>query len=146
MTATVNLPMTPLAVAGAACAVLAAGTWLVSVVTRNYSQVDRLWSVAPPLYIGWFAAQAGFADPRLDLMTALTALWGVRLTYNFARKGGYRRGSEDYRWAILRARMGPVLFQLFNATFIASASRTDPAAAGAAGLGGARASDAARSA
>jgi steroid 5-alpha reductase family enzyme len=94
-------------------------TWLVSVVTGNSSQVDRLWSIAPPLYVGWFAAQAGFRDVRLDVMTALTALWGVRLTYNFARKGGYRAGSEDYRWPVLRRRMGPVLFQLFNATFIA---------------------------
>ena len=75
--------------AALACAALAAACWLLSVVTRNYSWVDRLWSIAPPLYVGWFAAQAGFADARLDLMTALSALWGARLTYNFARKGGY---------------------------------------------------------
>ena len=102
-----------------ACAAFAALCWLVSIVTRNCSQVDRLWSIAPPLYVAWFAWQAGFRDPRLDVMTALTALWGARLTYNFARKGGYRPGSEDYRWPVLRARMGPVLFQIFNATFIA---------------------------
>lgn len=29
-------------------------------------------------------------------------LWGVRLSLNFARKGGYS-GEEDYRWAIVRA-------------------------------------------
>jgi steroid 5-alpha reductase family enzyme len=90
-----------------------------SVLTGNYSQVDRLWSIAPALYAIGYAAGAHFADLRLDLIAALVTLWGARLTFNFARKGGYRRGHEDYRWPILRARMGPIAFQLFNATFIA---------------------------
>ncbi len=111
--------LSPLTVAEIACASLAALCWLVSIVTGNCSQVDRLWSIAPPLYVGWFASQAGFRDLRLDVMALLTALWGARLTYNFARKGGYAKGSEDYRWPVLRKRFGPVLFQLFNATFIA---------------------------
>jgi len=102
-----------------ACAGLAALTWLLSIVTRNYSQVDRLWSILPPVYLGYFASSARFADPRVDLMFGLALVWGARLTFNFWRKGGYRRGGEDYRWPILRARMGPVAFQLFNATFIA---------------------------
>lgn len=109
----------PLEVAALACAVFTAGCWLLSIVTRNYSQVDRFWSIAPPLYVTWFAAQAGFRDARLDLMAALTVLWGARLTYNFARKGGYRPGSEDYRWEAVRRQIGPVGFQLLNATFIA---------------------------
>lgn len=29
-------------------------------------------------------------------MAVLVTLWGARLTYNFARKGGYT-GMEDYR-------------------------------------------------
>jgi steroid 5-alpha reductase family enzyme len=110
----------PLQIAEIACAAFAGLCWLTSIVTGNCSQVDRLWSIAPPLYVGWFAAAAGFRDPRLDVMAALTALWGARLTYNFARKGGYRPGSEDYRWPVLRKRFGPLLFQVFNATFIAS--------------------------
>ncbi len=112
--------LSPLQCAELACALLAALCWLTSVLTGNCSQVDRLWSLAPPGYVIWFAARAGFRDPRLDTMAVLTALWGARLTYNFARKGGYRAGSEDYRWPVLRKRFGPVLFQLFNATFIAS--------------------------
>ena len=52
-------------------------------------------------------------------MAALVSLWGIRLTFNFARKGGYRRGGEDYRWLILRKRLGPLRFQLLNITFIA---------------------------
>jgi steroid 5-alpha reductase family enzyme len=109
----------PLHVAVLLCAGLTAGCWLLSIVTRNYSQVDRLWSLAPPLYALWFARCAGFDDARLDLMAALVTLWGARLTYNFARKGGYRPGNEDYRWLVVRRQVGPVGFQLLNATFIA---------------------------
>jgi steroid 5-alpha reductase family enzyme len=101
---------------------LCAGSMLVcyglSLLTGNYSQVDRLWSILPPIYVGIFAAQAGF-PPRLMLMTALTAAWGARLTFNFARKGGYRWASEDYRWPVLRKKLGATRFQLLNATFIA---------------------------
>lgn len=50
-------------------------------------------------------------------MAALVSIWGVRLTFNFARKGGYR-GVEDYRWAVLRASMRPWQFQIFNLFFI----------------------------
>jgi steroid 5-alpha reductase family enzyme len=102
-----------------ACAAASAICWLLSLATRNYSQVDRLWSIAPPLYVAWFASRAHFADARLNLMLALTVAWGLRLTYNFARKGGYRWSGEDYRWSALRERLGPARFQLLNATFIA---------------------------
>jgi steroid 5-alpha reductase family enzyme len=50
-------------------------------------------------------------------MAILVTLWGLRLTFNFARKGGYS-GMEDYRWAILRGRMKPWQFQIFNLLFI----------------------------
>jgi steroid 5-alpha reductase family enzyme len=112
-------PHDALACAAVACGAFAALCWLLSVATGNYSQVDRFWSIAPPLYVTWFAAQARFADARLDLMMALAIAWGARLTYNFARKGGYRAGSEDYRWPFLRERLGTLRFQALNATFIA---------------------------
>jgi steroid 5-alpha reductase family enzyme len=111
--------LSPLLVSVLACAALAALSWVTSLITGNCSQVDRLWSIAPPLYVVWFAAEAAFRDPRLDVMAVLTVLWGARLTYNFARKGGYRAGSEDYRWPVLRKRLGPFGFQVFNAIFIA---------------------------
>jgi steroid 5-alpha reductase family enzyme len=50
-------------------------------------------------------------------MAVLATLWGARLTYNFARKGGYS-GVEDYRWAVVRKAMRPWQFQLFNLFFI----------------------------
>jgi steroid 5-alpha reductase family enzyme len=109
----------PLVAAFVACAVLSAWCWLASVVTRDYSQVDRLWSILPVLYVFHFAARSGFAHPRLTAMTVLALLWGTRLTYNFARKGGYRAGGEDYRWPELQARLGSFRFQLFNLTFVA---------------------------
>jgi len=109
----------PLVTALWACCGLTLWCWSVSIATDDYSQVDRLWSILPVAYVVHFAAHAGFADARLGLMTVLVGLWGVRLTWNFARKGGYRRGGEDYRWPAVRRWLGPVGFQLLNATFIA---------------------------
>ncbi|KAA9154314.1 DUF1295 domain-containing protein [Amycolatopsis acidicola] len=93
-------------------------TWLVSVITREYSWVDRIWSIVPLVYLGIFAGDLGFSDARLNVMFVLGVLWGARLTFNFARKGGYARGGEDYRWAVLRERMAPWQYQLFNFFFI----------------------------
>ncbi len=100
-------------VAGAVCAF----TWIVSLVTKEHSWVDRLWSIVPVVYVWIFAAFAGFTDVRLIVMAALVTVWGARLTFNFARKGGYS-GTEDYRWAVLRARMTRPQFELFNIFFI----------------------------
>ena len=112
--------MSPLAAAVVACAALAALCWVLSLLTREHSWVDRVWSLAPVGYVAWFAAQTGFTDPRLVLMMILAAAWGARLTYNFARKGGYASGGEDYRWAVLRGMMPATLFQAFNLVFIAA--------------------------
>lgn len=101
------------------CAGFAVACQVVSMLTREHSWVDRLWSITPILYVGWFAISVDRVDPRLMLMAALVAAWGVRLTYNFARKGGYHFDGEDYRWPELRRRIGPVGFQFMNATFIA---------------------------
>jgi steroid 5-alpha reductase family enzyme len=93
--------------------------WVLSLITKEYSWVDRLWSITPPLFAIHFAGYASFDDPRLNLMATLTVLWGVRLTYNFVRKGGYKAGGEDYRWEEIKQKIGPVWFQVLNATFLA---------------------------
>ena len=93
-------------------------TWILSLVTGEHSWVDRIWSIVPVVYVWVFAAAAGLADARLDLMAALVTLWGIRLTFNFARKGGYAPGGEDYRWETLRGRMAKWQFALFNLFFI----------------------------
>lgn len=109
--------MAPLVVCLVICGAFTAATWAASVVTREYSWVDRIWSIAPVAYV-WVYAVAGGFDARAVLMAVLVTAWGIRLTFNYARKGGYRPGGEDYRWAVLRERMSPQAFQLFNLGFI----------------------------
>ena len=98
---------------------LAIACWLLSVITREYSWVDRIWSICPPVYCLIVAANSDFGSPRINIMTLLAVAWGVRLTFNFARRGGFRAGGEDYRWEAVRERLGPVKFQFLNATFVA---------------------------
>jgi len=90
---------------------------IASLVTNDHSWVDRSWSILPVIYVAVFAGWAHLRDPRLDAMGIVVLIWGARLTFNFARKGGYA-GVEDYRWAVLRSRMPRWQFQLFNLGFI----------------------------
>ena len=112
--------MTPLVLVLIVAAVTCAGCWIASLLTKDTSWVDRIWSIVPAVY-AWIFAIAGMLDGndpwRLLFMALLVTAWAVRLTFNFARKGGYT-GMEDYRWAILRGRMRPWQFQLFNLFFI----------------------------
>ena len=101
------------------CLVLAAAAWLASLITREVSWVDRLWSLCPPIYCLIVLVETGLDSMRINLMTVLVVLWGARLTYNFARKGGFKKGGEDYRWNHVRDKVGPVGFQILNVTFIA---------------------------
>ncbi|WEK60589.1 MAG: DUF1295 domain-containing protein [Candidatus Microbacterium colombiense] len=101
-------------------AIVSAACWLLSLITRDTSWVDRAWSIVPVVYVWIFAGGAfahGDGSARVVLMGVLATAWGARLTFNFARKGGYT-GMEDYRWAILRQRMKPWQFQVFNVLFI----------------------------
>lgn len=101
------------------CLVWSALIWVLSIVTREYSWIDRSWSVCPFIYCLMVAWDAGFQNPRVILMTVLIGLWSFRLTYNFARKGGYAPGGEDYRWKITQEKMSPFVFQVLNITFVA---------------------------
>lgn len=103
--------------------------FVVSELTGNYSQVDKLWSIIPMVYVWYVAAQRFSSDGALSepvvLMAILVTVWALRLTFNFGRRGGYHwipwRGEEDYRWSVLR--QNPVLqgrfrWGLFNLFFI----------------------------
>ena len=109
--------MTPLSVVALIAAGVCLFTWITSLITHEHSWVDRLWSIVPVVYVWVFAGFAGLGDVRLNVLAMLVTLWGARLTFNFARKGGYS-GTEDYRWPVLRARMKPWQFALFNLFFI----------------------------
>merc|ERR1712137_1149756 len=98
--------------------------WVLSLITGNCSQVDRLWSIVPFVYCWHFCVHAYLQDSewdvRLLVISGLTTCWGFRLTYNFYRKGGYNMKDEDYRWPALRKIINNrILFQLFNISFIA---------------------------
>ncbi len=81
--------------------------FIVGELTNNNSQMDKLWSILPEIYVWVIAIKSGM-QPRLVIMAILATLWGIRLTYNFAKKGAYKlkfwTGEEDYRWVILRER------------------------------------------
>jgi steroid 5-alpha reductase family enzyme len=112
--------MDPLSIVLVIAAITCAGCWVLSLVTKDTSWVDRIWSIVPVVYVWVFAIAAlaaGDDATRLLVMAALATAWGARLTFNFARKGGYA-GMEDYRWAILRRRMPRAWFQVFNLLFI----------------------------
>lgn len=99
-------------------------TFIVGQITGNNSQVDKLWSIVPAPY-AWYMTYKGGMDERMVLMSVLVTIWAARLTFNFARRGGYSwkfwAGEEDYRWEVLRKRPGfsnPFVWMLFNLLFI----------------------------
>ena len=103
---------------------VAAVCFIVGTITGNVSQVDKLWSIIPVVYV-WVVAARSHLPARMVLMAILATVWGARLTYNFSRMGGYSwrfwGGHEDYRWAYLR--QWPVLrtkagWTAFNLLFI----------------------------
>ena len=112
-------------------------TFVVSTVTKNYSQVDKLWSILPWIYTWILTLNCDGGSPtftfsisRPMLMSCVATIWGIRLTYNFHRRGGYNwpkvwTGEEDYRWKILQQGkfMLPILsnkyvWNIFNLIFI----------------------------
>ena len=92
--------------------------------SRNNSQMDKLWSVLPIAYV-WVIAALGEFRWRLIIIAVIVTLWGVRLTYNFAKKGAYSlkfwSGEEDYRWIYLRKQKGfenKFVWAIFDLLFI----------------------------
>lgn len=79
-----------------------------SVAYSNSSFYDAYWSVAPPLLALYFAtvASPGANELRAMIATVLTFVWGIRLTYNWAR-GWTGLTHEDFRYVDLRAKTGP---------------------------------------
>ena len=72
--------------------------FVIGEITRNNSQMDKLWSILPIAY-AWIVAIKGNFNFRLIIYAVIVTIWGVRLTINFARKGAYKlkfwEGEED---------------------------------------------------
>lgn len=101
--------------------------FIVGELSRNNSQVDKLWSIVPIYYVWHMTLLAPEISQRMLLMAALVTIWGARLTFNFARRGAYTlkfwAGEEDYRWEALRQRPGfnnKFIWGLFNLFFISA--------------------------
>jgi steroid 5-alpha reductase family enzyme len=92
----------PILVAAAADLVATLVVFGFSVGYNNSSLYDPYWSVAPlPIALYWAAA----SGPRQVLLLALIALWGARLTGNWAAR--WRGiGDEDFRYQEIRRRTG----------------------------------------
>ena len=87
------------------CGISMAYCFIVGEISRNNSQMDKLWSILQIAY-AWIVAVKSGMNLRVVVMAVLITIWGVRLTLNFAKKGAYSlkfwAGEEDYRWIILR--------------------------------------------
>ncbi|KAJ5174747.1 Protein of unknown function DUF1295 [Penicillium canariense] len=120
----VYLATNPLVSALTLCTVLAGLLFLAAEINRNYSQIDRFWSILPAVYnvhYATWARLAGIRTQTLDTIAVISVLWSLRLTFNYWRRGGYSIGSEDYRWQIVRSKVNnPFLFTIFDFTFIAA--------------------------
>ncbi|KAH9839676.1 Protein of unknown function (DUF1295) [Teratosphaeria destructans] len=96
---------------------------VLSEINKNYSQVDRVWSILPTVYHIHYAVWARLNDiptAKVDNVLAFSVVWSLRLTYNYWRKGGYEIGSEDYRWALIKEKIGQPWFFLLNVLFVSS--------------------------
>ncbi|KAI6042477.1 hypothetical protein EDC04DRAFT_2968016 [Pisolithus marmoratus] len=103
------------------CLSVTATTYILSLLTGNVSQVDKVWTFLPAIYTAYYAllplwppsapayfypytpdaiqkSISGSFSPRALLMMVLVV--------------------EDYRWTIFRQKVPPWLFQIFNLTFI----------------------------
>ncbi|MCQ2087623.1 MAG: DUF1295 domain-containing protein [Bacilli bacterium] len=98
--------------------------FIVGEISRNNSQMDKLWSILPIAY-SWVVMIKGEFKVRLIFVAIVATLWGCRLTYNFAKKGAYSikfwTGEEDYRWKVLRATKpldNKIIWAIFDCLFI----------------------------
>mmetsp|Transcript_25253 Transcript_25253/g.86614 ORF Transcript_25253/g.86614 Transcript_25253/m.86614 type:complete len:494 (-) Transcript_25253:103-1584(-) len=97
--------------------------WAASVVSARFkgfkhsdaSLVDRLWSLQPVAY-AWYC-YASNPTQRGLVIACVSSVWGARLTYNFAAKGGYS-GGEDYRWAEVRTWYPGWKYEVFHLVFV----------------------------
>jgi steroid 5-alpha reductase family enzyme len=99
----------PLLVAGVADVVATVVVFAFSFAFRNSSLYDPYWSVVPiALALYWtLHPEHAAAHPALTWgVVALVTLWGLRLTWNWAR-GWTGLNHEDWRYGMLAEQSGP---------------------------------------
>jgi steroid 5-alpha reductase family enzyme len=87
-----------------AIAVVMFSTWLLSLVLKNASIVDPVWSLGFVI-VGWTSAFVGDGDRlRVGVLLVLVTVWGVRLSLHlFTRNRGH---GEDFRYKAMRKKHG----------------------------------------
>lgn len=98
--------------------------YLLNRFTGEYSWGDRIWPICPMLHGAnyLYHQQTCTGVPistRQVVMEVMMVLWGLRLTYNFGRKGGFQKGGEDYRWVYLKENYHWILVELLSFFFVA---------------------------
>ena len=78
--------------------------WLVSLLLGKTWPVDFIWSLWPLLQCALISSRTPGISERQLCVGILVALWGVRLTLNFVRRGGI--GHEDWRYTAMRHQFG----------------------------------------
>ena len=78
--------------------------WIVSIFIKNVSIVDLFWGFGFVVTAGFYYLKTGDADPRKNLLLALVAIWGLRLSvYLTLRNAGK---GEDFRYRQFRKNYG----------------------------------------
>ncbi len=79
--------------------------WLVSLVRRDVSIVDSMWSLMFVISAVGYASQAGELGPRTSLVLAMLVIWALRLSIYI----GWRNWGEeeDYRYQQIRKNNSP---------------------------------------
>ncbi|CAM8642033.1 COG3752 Steroid 5-alpha reductase family enzyme [Acidimicrobiia bacterium] len=87
-----------------AIAVVMFSTWLLSLVLKNASIVDPVWSLGFVI-VGWTSAIVGDGDQlRVGVLLVIVTIWGVRLSLHlFTRNRGH---GEDFRYKAMRKKHG----------------------------------------
>jgi len=99
-----NHTLSVMSITLAVTAALMLGVWLLSLIKKDASIVDTFWGLGFVLIAAVCCAIGEGYEMRRALITALTAIWGLRLAgHIFFRNKGT---GEDFRYKAMRARHG----------------------------------------
>lgn len=78
--------------------------WVASLVLRDASIVDSFWGIAFLIIVSATSSATEGYEPRARLVLALTAIWGLRLSFHLTLRN--LGGGEDYRYRQMRKHWG----------------------------------------